>query len=394
MRVLYLTNGFPFPLTSGYLRHYYFIQELAREHEITLLSIARPSFQEAHRAALAPYTRHTEVFIAGERGQSAVKKALGAARTLGRDNSAIGAMRAAIGRLHAEEPFDVVLFSGKPTYAAIRELRLPPIVADFTDAASMRLRGQLEHASPLKMPALWLKYRQMRQLERQIVARADHLLFASVRDRQAILADGEKSSSIVPNGVDTAYWQRTSPELGRHAIVFTGAMNYRPNIDAAQFLIEEIFPRVRQTQPEAELFIVGHSPAPALVAAGQRPGVMVTGFVEDVRPYLERAAVFAAPLRFGAGIQNKVLEAMAMEVPVVASPLAADGLNTEEGARPPVKLAQTADEFARIISAELEARVHDTSPDVAARQYIQQHFVWPAIGDRLRAVLCATARGT
>ena len=393
MRVLYLTNGFPFPLTSGYLRHYYFIQELAQEHDITLLEMARPSFQEEHRAALAPYTRHSEVFIAGERGQSPVKKALHTARSLGSENGSIGKLRGAIERLHAEQPFDVVLFSGKPTYAAIRTLHLPPIVADFTDAASMRIRGQMEHADPVKMPALWVKYQQMRRLEQQIVARADHLLFASERDRQAIMAAASKPASVMPNGVDVAYWKRACPELGRSAIAFTGAMNYRPNVDAALFLIEEVFPQVRQAHPEAELFIVGHSPVPELVAAGKRPGVTVTGFVEDVRPYLDRAAVFAAPLRFGAGIQNKVLEAMAMEVPVVATPLAADGLNTEHGARPPVKLAQTADEFARLINAELDARARNLAPDTAAREYILQHFVWPAIGERLRAVLCTTVKG-
>src|SRR5690606_18843681 len=91
MRGLYLTNGLPFPLTSGYLRHYYFIQEPSPEHDITLLSMARPSFQEAHRDALAPHTQHIEVFIAGERGKSSVQKALHTARTLGSENGSIGA---------------------------------------------------------------------------------------------------------------------------------------------------------------------------------------------------------------------------------------------------------------------------------------------------------------
>src|SRR5699024_7831135 len=120
------------------------------------------------------------------------------------------------------------------------------IVADFTDAASMRIRGQMEHADPVKMPALWVKYQQMRRLEQQIVARADHLLFASERDRQAIMAAASKPASVMPNGVDVAYWKRACPELGRSAIAFTGAMNYRPNVDAALFLIEEVFPQVRQ----------------------------------------------------------------------------------------------------------------------------------------------------
>ena len=216
MRVLYLTNGFPFPLTSGYLRHYYFIQELSREHDITLLSMARPSFQEAHRDALAPHTQHIEVFIAGERGKSSVQKALHTARTLGSENGSIGAMRAAIERLHVTAPFDVVLFSGKPTYAAIRQLRLPPIVADFTDAASMRIRGQLEHASPLKMPALWVKYRQMRELEQQIVARADHLLFAwcaiekrSSPPRTRLLPSCQTALMSTSGGANRARWGAT-----------------------------------------------------------------------------------------------------------------------------------------------------------------------------------------
>lgn len=397
MRVLYLTNGFPFPLTSGYLRHYYFIRELAQSHDITLLSIARPSFRDEHRDALEEYTRNIEVFIDEERGRSPLEKALHAVSATGRQNDPIRSMRAAIERLDPKRAFDVVLFSGKPTYAAIRGLMLPPIVADFTDAASMRIRGQLEHAGPLKLPALWIKYRQMRRLERQIVARADHLLFASLRDRRAVLGDGEqaiaKPSTVMPNGIDVAYWQRTSMTLGQNTVVFTGAMNYQPNIDAALHLIEDVFPRLLKSVPDAELLIVGHSPTPALVAAGQRRGVTVTGFVDDVRPYLERATVFAAPLRFGAGIQNKVLEAMAMEVPVIASPVAADGLITENGARPPLKVARTADEFAALLSAEIKARAADPTPDEAARRYIEQHFVWPAIGARLRAVLDATVKG-
>lgn len=239
-----------------------------------------------------------------------------------------------------------------------------------------------------------MRYLQTRRLEKQIIERADHLLFASLRDREAVLSDRRTPSTVMPCGVDLDYWQRSTRELGRSAVVFTGAMNYQPNIDAALFLIEDIFPRVRQAHPGAELFIVGHSPTPALVVAGRQPGVTVTGFVDDVRPYLERAAVFAAPLRFGAGIQNKVLEAMAMEVPVVATPLAADGLNTEDGARPPLKVAQTAAEFAQIIGAEIQARAQNTTPDTAARQYIAQYFVWPAVGDKLGAVLCATARGS
>jgi glycosyltransferase involved in cell wall biosynthesis len=119
--------------------------------------------------------------------------------------------------------------------------------------------------------------------------------------------------------------------------------------------------------------------------------VTVTGFVDDVRPYLEDATVFAAPLRFGAGIQNKVLEALAMEIPVVASPLAADGLRTAEGHTPPAQIAQSTPAFADLIIRRLNGRDADPAPDATARRYVEAHFVWRRSGEKLERVLQSVA---
>src|SRR5699024_4407701 len=124
---------------------------------------------------------------------------------------------------------------------------------------------------------------------------------------------------------------------------------------------------------EARLSIVGRDPAPAVAALDSLPGVSVTGFVPDVQPYLERAAVFAAPLRFGAGIQNKLLEAMAMAVPAVVTSLAADGLRTAAGDEPPVVVTDDDAAAAAAIVAALERARVDPRPDTAARAYVLQH---------------------
>jgi len=153
------------------------------------------------------------------------------------------------------------------------------------------------------------------------------------------------------------------------------------------YLIRDILPLVQRELPDARALIVGHSPRPALVAEGQRPGVTVTGFVDDVRPYLEQATVFVAPLRFGAGIQNKLLEALAMELPVIASPLAAQGLCTEDGAQPPLRVASTPAEFAAAICAELRARADDPTPDAGARRFVTAHFDWRVSAQRVHEVL-------
>ena len=396
MRVLYLTNNFPYPLTSGYLRHYFLIKELSRWHEVTLLSLAKPHFRDEHARALEPFAEAVMAFPAPAQPSRWHK---GARRLLAlvRPRPEVLKMRAVVGRLAAEKQYDVIV-SGKYTFPAVEPLlrRGVPLVADMCDATSARIRRTAQYAPWLKRPFLALEYLHVRQIERQLMRVADHSIFISCRDREDVLgADTRARTTIVPNGVDLAYWQRSAPRLGYRTIVFTGAMGYRPNTDAALYLIQEILPAVERQIPDVRLLIVGKEPPPALRQAGQRPNVTVTGFVEDVRPYLEQATVFAAPLRFGAGMQNKVLEAMAMEVPVVASPLAADGLRTEEGHVPPLQVAADTDGFVDALVRTLQEREANPEPDREARRFVERHFVWEESGaklDRVLRLVCQRAR--
>jgi sugar transferase (PEP-CTERM/EpsH1 system associated) len=390
MRILYLTNGFPYPLTSGYLRHYYLIKELSREHAITLLAIVGPNFAAENVAALEPFTEQVQTFVSTSKSGSLRSKAIGRVRSLAgsaQADEAVRQMRAAIERLSSTERFDVVVFSGKRTFPAIQNMPDLPLVVDMCDATSSKILGNMRYAKLPRLPVLLLDYAQVRSAERLLIRNAAHLLFATARDREALIGRARNHATVVPNGVDLEFWRRKSRERGTDTIVFTGAMEYPPNTDAALYLSEEILPIVQRTVPGAQVLIVGRDPPARLRAAGQRPGVTVTGFVDDVRPYLERATVFAAPLRFGAGIQNKVLEAMAMEVPVVASPLAADGLRTEDNQRPPVQVAHNRQQFADLICAQLARRASDPAPDAEARRYVAAHFVWSSSAARLDQVV-------
>jgi polysaccharide biosynthesis protein PslH len=393
MRILYITNGFPYPLTSGYLRHYFFIKELSRSHRITLLSIVNASFAPEHAAAMAPFTERIETFMARARRGSRLRKTLDRLGSWMRGEHAVMQMRTAIIELLARERFDAVVFSGKPTYRAIAGLDLPPVVADLCDAASLRFRGELRYASPWKRPLLWMEDRQVRRSERGILSQADYAVFASARDRAALVGDAAAAGLVVPNGVDLAYWRRTSRTLGSDTLVLTGAMNYPPNTDAALLLAHDILPAVRRRVPGARALIVGHSPTPALLRAGRQPGVAVTGFVDDVRPFLEEATVFVAPLRFGAGIQNKLLEALAMEIPTIASPLAAAGLRTADGEAPPVRTADEVGQYVDEIVDQFEASRLDPAPHAAGRDYVRRHFSWAASAARLSAILDDVVRG-
>jgi glycosyltransferase involved in cell wall biosynthesis len=388
VRLLYVTNGFPWPLTSGYLRHYFLLRELAPRHDVTLLSLVGADHTADDVEALAPFVDRVLTFRTASRSRSRVRKALGRARSLlpGADDPA-----SQLGRAAAElvDGVDAVVFSGKRTAPALPALHPVPVVADLCDATSSRIRGGLRYLRPGKLPAAVLDYAQVRRVERRLVAGARHVVFASERDREAVLgtSPGPVAATVIPNGVDTAYWDRGSASLGADDVVFTGAMDYPPNDDAARFLIGEVMPLVRHASPSAHLWVVGRNPGPRLVAAGRAPGVTVTGEVDDVRPYLARAAVFAAPLRFGADIQNKVLDAMAMEVPVVASPVAAGGLRPANGPVPPLVVADGATAVAEAVLAALGAARHDPTPDRAARRFVERHFSWPRSGELLDEVV-------
>jgi glycosyltransferase involved in cell wall biosynthesis len=397
-RVLYLVNGFPWPLTSGYLRHYFMIRELSRRgHRVSLLAITPFGFEPDDRAQLEPYTERIVTVDSHRRNRSLRRRA---ARRLGSISIGEGAarrLRDEVADLLAVVPHDVVLFSGRRTYPALEAAAGLPVVADVCDATSSRLRGNMRYASVGRFPLLVAEYIEVRRIERALLQRAVHLLFASVRDRDALLGPGAGDrATVLPNGVDLDYWRRPdgSP-LGRNEIVFTGGMAYPPNSDAALFLIDEVLPRVRAEIPDAHLSIVGRDPIRKLVAAGATPGVTVTGLVPDIRPYLEAASVFAAPLRFGAGIQNKVLEALAMGVPTVASPNGAGGLVTTEGIRPPMTVVSPKDpaRFAAALVKRLVAAAADPTPSTEGPAFVGRHFSWARSGELLDTVLREAAGG-
>ena len=405
-RLLYITNGFPYPLTSGYLRHYFLMGELAAAgHDIVLLSIVGADHRPEHAAAIADRTERVETFRSLDRATGTIQRLIRRARRLlpsGLADPAARQLADRAGELIRRERFDAVVFSGKRTDAALDRLETLPVVVDMCDAATLRLKREMAVASPSRRAALEVMARRVRKTERRMLDRADCSLFASARDLEGLLqefADGGEASStaerarrsvVVPNGVDTRFWSRGSATLGA-GIVFTGAMNYGPNVDAAVRLARTILPLVRRDLPTAGLTLVGRDPVPDVQALGKLDGIRVTGYVDDVRPFLESAAVFAAPLRFGAGIQNKLLEAMSMAVPSVVSTLAADGLRTVDGSVPPIVIADDDAATAAAIVAALRRVAADPTPDWAARAYVEQHFSWEASGASL-ANLIAAAR--
>jgi glycosyltransferase involved in cell wall biosynthesis len=381
MNILYVTTEVPYPLTSGYLRHFHFLHALSGRHTITLLSLTRrPRVCPGTDAALAPLVPRFEVFGARGRARGGRLHRLLRTRRAARELS-----RAVARHLAADTP-DVVLLSGKDTFPALRAIQRTPLVVDICDAASVRLRGELAVTPRRARPVRALRLAETRRIERRLVARTRHLLFASERDRAAL---GAEHGVVVPNGVDLEFWRRRSPPAGGAEIAFTGVMAYRPNHDAAMRLVARLLPLVRERLPAASVVLAGRDPRPALrTAAAGRAGVTVTGACSDLRPHLAAAAVYCAPLRFASGVQNKLLEALAMELPVVTTDVAAAGLRVA-AEDPPLVVADDDEDLAAAIAGLLADPAARARLGAAGRRYVERHFAWPRAAALLESVLCS-----
>lgn len=391
MRILYITGGFPYPLTSGFLRHYHFIKRLSQNHQIVLVSKVGAAFKEEHIDGVAPFTeRVIPIRNITSSKQNIISRVITRVLTLLGANPAILQMRVEIKNLLKKEHFDLITLSGEYNISAVNGLDTPPIVMDMCDAKSDRIRRRIASVNSLFWKlTLRVKLWEMQRIERRIFRISASILCASDRDQRIVPIKARERSFVVPNGVDTIYWQRQSNTLGRHCtLIFTGAMHFPPNSDAALYLINEILPGVRQKIPDAKLLIVGHSPGEKLIEAGKQPGVTVTGFVDDMRPYLEKATVFVSPLRFGSGIQNKLLEAMAMSLPIVTSSVAGDGVRVD-GMEPPFLIADDTDTFVHSTIGLLRQYDANPTPAYHAREYVETHFTWDRNAQRLNEIIQA-----
>lgn len=395
MKILYITPAFQHPTMRGPTRCYFFIKELAKRHDITLLSLTSCEITPSAKKEMAEYAKRILTFSTNASEGQSVARVVGQIPLVGTrilrylsHHAAILRMKEAFQRLVRQEPFDIVLFHGKTLISVIKDFDGVPIVVDFCDATSMRVRSKMQHVEIWKRPFFLLRYWQVKRLEDALLRKTRHVAFVSDRDRQVIMGSNN-NAKVVSIGVDHDFWKRKTGLPSSKVIVFTGVMNYSPNEDATLYLIDKILPIVRGSIPDVEVCIVGRDPAPALQnRAESRPEITVTGFVDDVRPYLERAALSAVPLRFGSGVQNKILEAMAMEVPVVTTSLAAAGLQVggSQSQDAPVLVADNASDVAQHI-------VHLLNDDGAraqlardGRRFVLDHYNWVRNAEQLEAM--------
>jgi glycosyltransferase involved in cell wall biosynthesis len=390
MKILYISFAFQHPKMRGSNRAYYFIRELSRRNEITLLTLSRSEIPAESFQEMTSYTNQIKTIDVNRITSQNSRNFNRRIERAWQERVTLGQMRKILYQLVHENPYDVVLFHGKSVASVIEQFNLLPITIDFCDATSIRIRAEAEYADFPKKMLMMLRYWRMRRIEKMLINKSPHLAFISCRDREAVLGPSS-DAEVIPNGIDLHYWQRRSYQPQPNRLIFTGVMDYRPNEDAALYLMTEILPRLLQSIPDVELYIVGRDPTPKLCKMAQLcPQVTVTGFVQDMRDYLEQATVFVAPLRYASGMQNKIQEAFAMSIPVITTPVVAEGMVTTNREKPPLYVANGADEFKDRIINLLENADERVRLSQSGRCFAEANFVWSRSAEKLEK-LCQRA---
>ena len=397
MKLFYLTPQLPYPPRQGTaIRNWGLMRHLSERHEVGYVSFVGPG------QALPPPTPEGPCLL-GTAPQppwpvaARLRVLLAGQPDLARR---LWSPEFAEVLRHALEQFvpDMVQIEGLELAAYLANIRRAApqarVVYDAHNAEHViQDRAWLsDRRQPRRWPAALysaVQARRLARLEGRVCAEVAAVTVVSSEDAAALVRLAPAvQPELVPNGIDTAAYVEAgvaTPVLtGACDLVFTGKMDYRPNLDAALWFADEVLPRIRARRPEARLVLVGQQPAAALVQRGQQAGVVVTGAVEDTRPYIASAAVYVAPLRMGGGTRFKLLEAMAMARPAVSTRLGAEGFAVEDGRE--LLLADGPAELADACLRVLEDAALGRRLGLAGREFVHAHHEWDIIVPRLESL--------
>ena len=388
MRILYLCHRFPFPpRRGGKIRPFNMIRHLSQQHEVTVCSLAR-SAQEAEEArGIAPYCKRFEIALVDDRIQAlkmVVRLPTPAPSSFGFFRST--ALARKIDHLLATESFDLIFVHCSSVAPYVARHQGIPKILDFGDMDSQKW---LEYArcKPFPLSAgYWLEGRKLVAEERRLARQFD-LCTATTRAEWETL-DGFGTgtpSDWFPNGVDSDYFAPSGEPFDPDIVSFVGRMDYYPNQECMFDFCASTWPIIRERRPKAKLLIVGADPSPAVRKLGELPGVEVTGSVPDVRPYVRRSALMVAPLNIARGTQNKILEAMAMGVPVVTSDIAAGGVDAVAGEH--LLVAKSRADCAEAVLKLMADKAERTRLAEAGRARMLSNHAWPKSMQRLDGII-------
>ena len=392
--ILFLAHRLPFPPDRGdKIRGYHVLRYLAARRRVHLIAFADAPGDLKHKGGLDTLVASKAIFWRGKPRWRAAAEALVQRQPVSITAFAHAGLGEAVQRLLAERAIDLIYVFSSQMAQYLPDRHRARVIMDFVDMDSAKFAAYGERGSG---PGALMMRREAGLLfahERAVAARADASLFVSAAEAALFQARaGAERVQVVENGIDTGFFDpagafRRIEPMGR-LLVFTGQMDYRPNIEAVRWFAEGVFPHLRLSHPDLRFAIVGRAPTEPVRALARAPGVVVTGEVSDVRGWLAAASVVVAPLRLARGVQNKVLEAMAMARPLVASTAAAEGIDHGETIRTAGSVAEMTSAIAGLLDAPATAEALGR----AARAQVMARYGWEARLAALDPLLAASGR--
>jgi polysaccharide biosynthesis protein PslH len=394
LKILWVKAGGLYPPNiGGRIRSYHILKTLARRHSITLFTFYAATKDDLHNALEHEFTQVVLMPLTISTGRT-FREAVSYARylfsplpyTVSKFCKPEVAQR--LLQIVGETQPDVIVCDFVVAAQSIPwDLSIPKIVFTHNVEAAIWRHHYEVAGNPFWKLLSWREYRAMERFERDCLKRADHVLTVSDHDRNIFSKVIDPSRiTVIPTGVDVEYFR---PSLNRDQpanLVFSGAMDWMPNEDAMVYFIKQILPRIRTQIPNASLCVVGRNPSRALLElAASHQSIEITGIVEDIRPFVHRAAVYVVPLRIGGGTRLKIFEAMAMGKAVVSTTIGAEGLPVHPGQD--ILITDDPEEFADTTIRLLGDPVRCEELGRTARELVSRSYSWDAVVQPFEAVL-------
>ena len=389
MKILVVLPRFPYPLEKGdKLRAYHQIVELSKRHDIYIFCVSHMKVTPESIEALRPYCKDIRVLR--------LNKVMCAINIVRNWFSSKSLQMGYWNTSHSKRVYKAYEREVQPDVVYNQMVRTMPLVArskypkvmDFQDALSMNTERRMERSRGLWHYVLHYEFKMLRSSEYNAFSLFDALTIISEADSEAIPHKKNGEIKIVPNGVDFDFFRPDAVTVPKeHDIVFCGNMSYAPNVSAARYLVEKVMPLVWAKRPSTTLLLAGASPKHSIWRLGLEDRVTVSGWVDDIRTAYASSRLFVAPMLIGSGLQNKLLEAMAMQMPCVTTSLANIPLGATNGDQ--LLVGDDAETLAEHIVSLLDNTELSTRFADSGHRFVHENYSWSAAVKPLEELLNA-----
>ena len=370
-----ITSRFPYPLDKGdKLRAYHQIKELAKECEVHLVSLSNKNIHEKDKNELEKICKSVSIYKLNK----------------------LQSVLSLFGALFNKKPFQVALFYNKNIHKKIKkktreinpnhiycqlircaeyvkdEFDIPKTI-DFMDVLSKGIERRISTSPFYLKKILKTEAERLKIYENIMFEYFDNHAIISLQDQELIYHVKREEIAIIPNGIDTHFFSPDSKIKKKYTLLFNGNMQYQPNVKSAIYIVTHILPLVKEKIPGVSLLISGTSPTKEVQELGS-DAVTVSGWMDDIRDAYNQAIIFIAPMQIGTGLQNKLLEAMAMEMPCVTSKLANNALNAKTNDE--ILIGNSKEEYAELIIKLINDSSKREALGKNGQTYVRNNFNW------------------